>query len=263
MDDHPYGMAGQKAAEGRVGFMKKFVIVMITFLVLFVFIMLNYLLWDKENLQKQSASDKVQQDWLLGQNKTLQATIDEQEKTLSTLSSDNDGYLTRITGLEQQIRQANTATDSLNKQVDLRTQIIDNYKLLMVNDLKVLTQQWFENISSQNYEVSYKMLGGGYLLFGGNFDQEAYTAYISAIKSIAFITQSEEEAAANPVFEVLEGRGGEYEVITVATVEVGIVEEQKGKYQDMAEGVNRLQISYRYNPNEKTWAIFSVMEASE
>ena len=40
--------------------MKKFVVVMITILVLFVFLMLNYLLWDKENLLKQSESDKLE-----------------------------------------------------------------------------------------------------------------------------------------------------------------------------------------------------------
>ena len=65
--------------------MKKFVIVMIAILVLFVFLMLNYLLWDKENLLKQSEHDKIEQDWLRGQNRTLQATVNEQEQTIKAL----------------------------------------------------------------------------------------------------------------------------------------------------------------------------------
>ena len=243
--------------------MKKFVIVMITLLVLFVFLMLNYLLWDKENLQKQSATDKVDLDWLRGQNRTLQTTVDEQEQSINSLEKENNDYQTRITQFQQQITQFTLTQDNFKKQNDLKDQAVDNYKLLMVNDLKILAQQWFENISSQNYEESSKMFGEDYLLFGTHFNQEGYIAYISAIKSIAFVQQTEEEAAAYPVFEVLRGRGSEYEVITVATVEVGITEEQKDKYKDMVEGVNRLQIAYRYNSENNSWAIFSVLEASE
>ena len=62
--------------------MKKFVIVMITIMILFVFLMVNYLLWDKENLLKQTESDKIEQDWLRGQNRTLQATVNEQEQAM-------------------------------------------------------------------------------------------------------------------------------------------------------------------------------------
>ena len=49
--------------------MKKFVIVIISIVVLFSFLMLNYLVWDKENLQKQRESDRLEQDWLKGQNR--------------------------------------------------------------------------------------------------------------------------------------------------------------------------------------------------
>jgi thymidylate synthase len=51
--------------------------------------MLNYLLWDKENLQKQSATDKIEQDWLRGQNRTLQTTVDEQEAAINQLTNEN------------------------------------------------------------------------------------------------------------------------------------------------------------------------------
>ena len=60
--------------------MKKFVVVMISVIVLFVFIMLNYLVWDKEKLQNQRESDRIEQDWLRGQNRILSTTVSELEE---------------------------------------------------------------------------------------------------------------------------------------------------------------------------------------
>lgn len=97
--------------------MKKFVIVMITILVLFVFLMVNYLLWDKENLLKQTESDKIEQDWLRGQNRTLQSTVNEQEQAIKALEKEKNQLSTRISGLEQELKRINSLTEDYRKEI--------------------------------------------------------------------------------------------------------------------------------------------------
>jgi hypothetical protein len=251
--------------------MKKFVIVMITLLVLFIFLMLNYLLWDKENLQKQSESDRVQQDYLRGQNITLQATIDEQKQAIKTISDEYEEAKRKIRDLERQLKEATTLNGSLNVQVDYKNGAIDNYKQFMAHTLREVAAEWFGDISSGNYEESYKALDSDYLLFGGHYPIDAYVSYISAIQSISFPQPTEEDGEQEteprgknePDFEILHGRGGEYEIIATATVEASIADDQEANFRDMTDGVNRLQIAFRYNQDNRAWAIFSILEAHE
>ena len=243
--------------------MKKFVILMITFLILFVFLMLNYLLWDKENLQKQSVLDKATQDYFRGKNNELQIIVNEQEQSTNSLKQDNLAYQHQITDLERQLRQANTIKESIEKQIDVKSEAIDEYKLHTDAILKALTQQWFDAISNQSYEDSYLLLDPQYLIFGGHFDEEAYLDYIAAVASIGFIEQDEEQQKSDPNFEILKGRGDDYEIIAIVTVNVSITEEHKEEFQDMVDGMNRFQIGFRYNPENDKWAIMSVVEAKD
>ncbi len=84
--------------------MKKFVVIMISALVLFTFLMLNYLLWDKENLQKQRETDKVEQDWLRGQNRILTTTVEELEQANSKLEKEIKEYKDNIDDMESRIK---------------------------------------------------------------------------------------------------------------------------------------------------------------
>ena len=65
--------------------MKKFVTVIISFLILFIFLTLNYLLWDKENLLKLRDNDRIEQNWLRGQNLSLQNTVEQLERSMKDL----------------------------------------------------------------------------------------------------------------------------------------------------------------------------------
>lgn len=61
---------------------------MIAAIVLFVFLMLNYLVWDKERLQNQRESDKIEQDWLRGQNRILSTTVNDLEQANKKLEEE-------------------------------------------------------------------------------------------------------------------------------------------------------------------------------
>ena len=91
--------------------MKKFVIVMIAAIVLFVFLMLNYLVWDKERLQNQRESDKIEQDWLRGQNRILSTTVNDLEQANKKLEEEVAYQKTEISNLEampcRQIKEVN------------------------------------------------------------------------------------------------------------------------------------------------------------
>lgn len=274
---------------------------MIALLVLFVFLMLNYLLWDKENLQNQSATDKFDLEQLRSTNRTLQTTINEQEQAINTLEKDNENYKTQAAEQQQTINQFTATQNSLDGQLNMKNQAIDDYKLLMADSLKLIMQQWFDNLTNRNYEAAFQALDSGYTLFGGHYGQDEFNSSVAALKSISFDQQNKDGAAVSssgkdskgdssgkssgnpdsagtstgdstvsanetpalPVFEILPGRGGDYEIIALADVQVQVAEDKKDTYKDMTEGVNYLQISFRYNPANKTWAIFSIMGAAE
>lgn len=257
--------------------MKKFVILMISFLVLFVFLMLNYLLWDKENLQKQSASDKIEQDWLRGQNRTLQSTIEEQEADISQLKRESQNYQSRIIELEQQLRQTKDEKETSLQQMEILTQAVSEYQLYTLDTLKSFTNNWFLSINEARYEDAYGFFSSDAVLFEKALEKEAFEDGMSRIKSISLVEQDEELEKLHPSFEIMKGMGNVYEVMAKATIELNIAAEADGgkdaedkksdtpgenalePFSNLVEGVNQLQITYRYFPEEKKWVMVSIL----
>ncbi|SHI55258.1 hypothetical protein [Thermoclostridium caenicola] len=248
--------------------MKKFVVVMITILVLFVFLMLNYLLWDKENLLKQSESDKLEQDWLRGQNRTLQSTVNEQEQTIKALEKEKDDLLNRISNLEQALRLANSQAEGYRNQIAGKDQVIGNYKRLMQDELCGLAMDWFESISKRDYEAAWALMDANFMAFGSRYTRDDFFRYLGAIHSIALVRAADagEKAGGQNdggyAFEILKEYGADYEVIAVVQAEVVVDLKQAGDMADWVQGTNRLQMNFRFDPSAQKWAISGVLKAS-
>lgn len=263
--------------------MKKFVIVMISFLVLFVFLMLNYLLWDKENLQKQSATDKIEQDWLRGQNRTLQTTVDEQEAAINQLTKENKSQEQRIADLERQLNQYKLLQESASQQVDTLTQAVNEYRMFTRDTLKGMTNSWFSTINEARHEDAMVFFADSTKLFGKQLNREQYPVDMASIGSISFVVNEEKPEAS---FTVLKGSSGIYEVRAEAVVELkaaaaeeeeaAMLSDEKAQDEDgtqadnpetktalpfegLSEGANSLRLTYLYSPEEQKWVIIDVV----
>jgi len=250
--------------------MKKFAVVMITILVLFLFLMLNYLLWDKENLLKQSESDKLEQDWLRGQNRTLQSTVNEQEQTIKTLEEEKNDLQTRINNLEQALKLVNSQAEGYRNEITNKNNVIGNYKLHMEDMLCRLTLDWFESISKRNYEAAWELMDANCLVFGNRYSREDFFRYLEAIHSIALAHSAEGERDTDGrtndetgyAFKILEKYGSDYEIVAVVHAEVAINQKHAGDITDWVQGTNRLQMNFRLDPDNQKWAISGILKAS-
>lgn len=239
--------------------MKKFVVIMISFLVLFIFLMLNYLIWDKENLLKQSASDRIEQDWLRGQNRTLQSTIDEHEATIRSMETEKETNLQKIADLEQKLRLATSQQEEYKNQMDAQLSIIEDYKMGFEEILKNYTIQWFTEITEKKYEESWLILDENHKLWSEHYTQEDYIAMISVITSIALMAQNQDEAERTPAFSLIKGEGDEFQVVASVLAEVALDPEKKDAFQYMKDGVNKLQITWKYASGQNKWAILDIV----
>ncbi len=255
--------------------MKKFVIVMITILVLFVFLMVNYLLWDKENLLKQTESDKIEQDWLRGQNRTLQSTVNEQEQAIKALEKEKNQLSTRISGLEQELKRINSLTEDYRKEIAEKGQAINNYKMFTEGLLCELTLDWFESISNRDYEAAWDLLASDHMIFGKQYNREDFFRYLESVHSIGLVRKAGEEddgagkegykkhwTADGFSFEILKGYGDEYEVMTELQVEVVLDGKHAGEVTDWMQGLSQLRMLFLFSHEDQKWEIKTVTKAN-
>lgn len=236
--------------------MKKFVVVMISFLVLFVFLMLNYLLWDKENLLKQRDTDKIEQDWLRGQNRTLQNTVEELEQDIKALDKLNDEQRDKIVDLEQQVRLALQRENDYLKELQVKDAALGDFKSFMGDKLSIIAVQWFNDISKDRVEESFTLLDEGATLWGKIYSKEEYIKFISAIQAIA-MQEEQKETGIKPL-TILEDQGEPYVIMTQIQVTVSIKEENSESFKDLVSGQNTLEVVFKYSPDTTHWEIQSV-----
>lgn len=236
--------------------MKKFVVIMISALVLFTFLMLNYLVWDKENLQKQRESDKVEQDWLRGQNRILTTTVEELELANSKLEREVKEHKEKISDLESQMQLLQQREVSSLTQIEEQKEIINLYKSLMGDDIRNTLDNWFQLINQKNYSESFNFFGEKFTILGKRYDKAAYIELVSAIDSITIAEKSENMK--DEPFIILEN--AEPEIVKAQiVVQAYIIEEKKTSLPGMADGINILEISLSYNSTTKNWVIISII----
>ncbi len=241
--------------------MKKFIIVMISFLVLFVFLMLNYLLWDKENLQKERESDKIEQDWLRGQNRTLQSTISEHERTIQSLEGKNNSQKEQISILEQQLTLSEQIGKSREAELAAQKEAVTLYKEFTAPALVETVRGWFADISEANYEGSYLKMAENATVFGSNMSKEAYIMFISVFKSLTVVEETEENLK---VYEFINDREDIYQIHIQLKADI-LLKEEKPELPgfSLTDGINVLDMVFLWNSTEKYWAILVVSTVPE
>ena len=101
--------------------MKRFVVIITSILVLFVFIALNYLLWDRENLVTQGKDNQASIETLTRMNMTLNQEKSRLEQQVTELQK-------QIQGLEDKVKELQSNVLEQKKIADERTSFITKLK---------------------------------------------------------------------------------------------------------------------------------------
>ncbi len=236
--------------------MKKFVIVMIAAIVLFVFLMLNYLVWDKEKLQNQRESDKIEQDWLRGQNRILSTTVNDLEQTNKKLEEEVASQKKEISDLEANLRAAKLKELNDLHEKQKQTEALNVFKSIMKEDVKRVTEKWFSSITQKSYPESLTFLDKDFTLWGQSYEEKEYIDFISNINSISLADDSNSSKEDN--FTIL--YGGEPHVVQASLlVNAYIAEDTQKKLPNLVNGFNTLEVGFIYNSEGKSWVILYVI----
>lgn len=167
--------------------MKRLIVVIISVLFLSVFLMMNYLIWDKDNLLKQQVSDKAQQDWLRGQNKDMEANIAELEQAVATLEKDKAALNEQDNSLQRQIRAATDREVSLRRTLDESVLSVEALKTSSLPILKELLAGWMTAVSEGRSADSFLFFAQNYQFLQLVMTQETYQKYIDTnIQAVAY-----------------------------------------------------------------------------
>ncbi len=236
--------------------MKKFVVIMISAIVLFVFLMLNYLVWDKENLQKQRESDRIEQDWLRGQNRILSTTVEDLEQANKKLENEIASNKNEISDLEERLRSASLKEANNLQEIQKQAEALNTFKGLMEDDVKQVTEKWFLNITQKNYSDSISFLDEDFTLWGESYTEKEYTDLISKIESISIAEEG--NSAQKSTFTVFED--GEPHIVRASLlVNAYIAKDAEKSLPHLVDGLNTLEVGFIYNSESKNWVIMHVI----
>ncbi len=249
--------------------MKKFIVLIISIVFLSVFLMMNYLLWDKDNLIKQQETDKIQQDWLRGQNKAMEANIQELDLEKKALEQNKADLNEQNNSLQRQVRSATDREVSLKRTLSEKIQSIEAMKTSALPLLQQRFSVWMLSVTEGRSADSFLSFSRDFQFLQRVMTEENYNAYVNEnIKTLSFQPLPEEGkdgavAAEVPAVEVLFERiGNEAADLTVLVrmqIYVSLSPEADTSGPTLVEGLNTLQVQFVYDTINQKWLIQSVI----
>lgn len=250
--------------------MKKFIVVIISILFLSVFLMMNYLLWDKDNLLKQQENDKVQQDWLRGQNKAMEANINELELTNGALEKEKASLIEELSSQQRQVASATNRETNLRRTLDDKILSIEALKTASIPILKEQMSTWMTAVSEARYTDSFRSFSPDFQFMQRVMTQESYQEYMNVnVQALSFLEPAEvdpkaaagKDKGAVEKEHLFERIGNEATDLTVlvrtqayATLKSGTNDVGPG----FKEGLNALQVQFSYDVINQKWYIQSI-----
>lgn len=237
--------------------MKKLIAVVVAVLVLLMFLMVNYLMWDKENLMKKSENDRIEQDWLRGQNRTLQSTIAEQEKEKAILVNENKSLQERLEELSTEVKAYADRENEYIKTIELKKSIVASYKQIAISTLQGITEKWLLDVTSAEYESAFELLATDHRFFGRKMTRDVFDAYLQ--KNIVSLALVKDESGVETVLFEMAGNESDDLTIRVRTrVDVLLAETKDENVGGLTDGQDVLVITFRYIPDTEKWGILQL-----
>lgn len=229
--------------------MKRFVVVVTSLLIIFVFIALNYLLWDRESLVTLRESN--------------QASIDALSRINMTLNEDKSRLEKQIEELNSQIRAGNEKTEELEAKIQsLENDLNDKLQFIsilktQVNPVPVqnATNEWINAVTGGNYASAFLKSESNCRFWDEVWSLKTFSDYFERnIALIEPVLDGEEQT--QPVIEVTPSDTPDWEMQALIRVNVELLEGANQKY--LKQGQNVLKFLYTYSTRVDQWVITSI-----
>lgn len=228
--------------------MKRFVVIITSILVLFVFIALNYLLWDRENLVTQGKDNQASIETLTRMNMTLNQEKSRLEQQVTELQK-------QIQGLEDKVKELQSNVLEQKKIADERTSFITKLKTqLDIEPVREKSVTWINTIQSKKYTEAFRWGGVSCSYWGNYWTLRIFTDYFD--QNVEQIQVVLDEETSQPVVEVVPIKTPDWEMSIYMRVNVTL---KDGAVLDFLKpGENILHLTCTYGETLEQWTITSV-----
>jgi cell division protein FtsB len=216
-------------------------------LIIFVFIALNYLLWDRESLVTQGESNQASIEALTRMNMTLNQEKSNLEQQASELKKQIEGLEDGIKGLEAELVIQKKVTEDKTKF------ILSMKEHINPSPVRTISLEWINNIMDGKYSEAY-LKGGASCSFWGNYwSLRIFTDYFDQnVEQIQFMQNGEAE----PNIDVIPIKTADWEMSVYIRVHVTLKEGAEQNY--LKQGENVLHMTCTYVERLDQWMITSV-----
>lgn len=227
--------------------MKRFVVIVTSLLIIFVFIALNYLLWDREALVTQGESNQASIEALTRMNMTLNQEKSNLEQQAADLKKQIEGLEGKIKGLENDIVIQKSITEDKTKFIVSMKEHIDS------SPVRTMTLDWIDNINGAEFSEAY-LKGGASCSFWGNYwSIQVLSDYFDQNVEQIKIMQDEES---KPIIDIIPIKTPDWEMSVYIRVQVTLKEGAKQDF--LKQGENVLHMTCNYMERLNQWMITSV-----
>lgn len=228
--------------------MKRFVVIVTSLIIIFVFVALNYLLLDRESLVNLRESNQASIDALSRINMNL-----SEEK--SRLIDQNENLLTRISELETKVKTLEESIKEQQDKIEGQTEFILALKM-HINPLPVRTAaiEWVNLLSENHIPSAFIKSEEDCMYWNNKWNLRAFTGYFEQnVESIQLILAGDDQ---QPIVEVTPSQSEDWYVNADVRVQVKLKENAREDY--LKNGENILKLMYNYNDRIEQWLISSV-----
>jgi len=228
--------------------MKRFVVIVTSLLIIFVFVALNYLLLDRESLLNLRESNQASIDALSRINMNL-----SEEK--SRLLDQTDNLSTRVAELEAKVKTLDGIIKDQDTKINDQTEFILAMKK-QINPLPVKTAaiDWINMLSVKYLGSAFMKSEENCKYWQSDWTLSMFTGYFEQnLESIQLVLTEDEQ---QPIIEVIPASTTDWHVNVEVHVQVKLKENAKDDY--LKNGENILKLTYNYNERIEQWLISSV-----
>lgn len=228
--------------------MKRFVVIITSLLIIFVFIALNYLLWDRESLVTLRESN--------------QASIDALSRINMNLSEENSKLTRQAEEMKVQIEELTEKVRELEES-NLEQQLVIEEQKQFILDLKtrinpepVIAEaiDWVNSINEKNFDKAFLKSSALCSFWGNNWTPRIFSNYfVQNVKDVQLVLNAEEPSSS---IEVIPYQTPDYNVKVNLRVYVELTEKSIGEY--LQQGENIIELDFTYNDRLDQWVIKAV-----
>ena len=232
--------------------MKRFVVIITSLLLIFVFIALNYLLWDRESLVTLRESNQASIDALSRINMNLSEENNKLQLQTEELREEITDLERKVIGLEESSREQQLVMD-WQKEFILTLKDKINPEPVRIEAI-----DWISSISEEQFDKSYHKSTTLCTFWGNSWTPKSFANYFEEnVEDIRLIMDIDSN---DPLIEIIPEQTVDYNIRALIHTQVVLKEEAIDEY--LQDGVNIIKLDFTYSDRLEQWVIISVNSES-